>query len=209
MAHRLMFWIIFIAALLLIDIYIYQAILVVTKDWSQGWKLGIRYAFWVPTVFCISAILYFVLGNPDSLSHTARSFLLTGFFAIYLSKIFGIIILFIDDLQRAVKYAAQFFYRGGSGELPGEPISRSELLSKTALVATAVPFGAMAYGVISGAQRQPNGTVTTRTLLSTGFQISTFGEDANGEIYVASYNRGTLHRVTDIAPIVRRRAVRQ
>jgi uncharacterized protein len=151
MTHRLMFWIIFIAALLLIDIYIYQAILTVTKDWSSGWKQGIRYAFWMPTVFCISAILYYVLGNPDSLSHTARSFLLTGFFAIYLSKIFGILILFIDDLQRAVKFAAKFFYRGGSGELPGDPISRSEFLSKAALVATAVPFGAMAYGVISGA----------------------------------------------------------
>jgi len=64
-------------------------------------------------------------------------------------------------------------------------------------------------GVISGARRQPDGTVTTRTLLSTGFLISTFGEDVNGEIYVASYNRGTLHRVTDTAPIVRRRAVRK
>jgi hypothetical protein len=70
-------------------------------------------------------------------------------------------------------------------------------------------YGDFCSGVISGARRQPNGTVTIRALLSTGFQISTFGEDLNGEIYVASYNRGTLHRVTDTNPIVRRRAVRQ
>jgi glucose/arabinose dehydrogenase len=64
-------------------------------------------------------------------------------------------------------------------------------------------------GVISGARRQPNGAVTTRALLSTGFLISTFGEDVNGEVYVASYNKGALYRVTDTAPIVRRRAVRK
>jgi glucose/arabinose dehydrogenase len=64
-------------------------------------------------------------------------------------------------------------------------------------------------GVISGARRQPDGSVTTRALRSAGFLISTFGEDANGEIYVAGYNTGVLYRLTDTAPIVRRRAVRK
>lgn len=64
-------------------------------------------------------------------------------------------------------------------------------------------------GVISGARRQPDGTVSTRTLRSAGFLISTFGEDVNGEIYVAGYNTGALYRLTDIAPIVKRRAVRK
>jgi hypothetical protein len=35
--------------------------------------------------------------------------------------------------------------------LPGEAISRSEFLSKAALVASAVPFTAFTWGVISGA----------------------------------------------------------
>jgi uncharacterized protein len=146
-----MFWFIFIAAILLIDLYVFQAVINITKDWTSVWRQVIRYAFWVPTVICVGGILYYVLGNPYSLSHTARSFLLTGFFAIYLSKLFGVIVLFVDDLQRGIKWAAKFFYRGGSGELPGDPISRSDFLSKTALIATAIPFGAMAYGVISGA----------------------------------------------------------
>jgi uncharacterized protein len=151
MISRLMFWFIFIAAILLIDLYVFQAVINITKDWTSVWRQVIRYAFWVPTVICVGGILYYVLGNPYSLSHTARSFLLTGFFAIYLSKLFGVIVLFVDDLQRGIKWAAKFFYRGGSGELPGDPISRSDFLSKTALIATAIPFGAMAYGVISGA----------------------------------------------------------
>jgi predicted MPP superfamily phosphohydrolase len=151
MLTRLMFWLILIATMLLIDVYIYQAVLTVTSDLTSTWKQIARYGFWLPTVICVSIILYYVLGNPDNISHTARSFLLTGFFAIYFSKLFGIVILFMDDLHRGVKWVARLFYRGASGEMPGEAISRSEFLAKTALVASAIPFGAMAYGVISGA----------------------------------------------------------
>ena len=42
-------------------------------------------------------------------------------------------------------------FTSSGDKLPGEAITRSEFLTKAALVATAVPFGAMAYGVISGA----------------------------------------------------------
>jgi uncharacterized protein len=151
MLTRLMFWTIFIAVLLLIDYYVYQAVITITNDWTTSWKQVARYAFWSPTVIVVGGILYYVLGNPYSLSHTARSFLLTGFFAIYVSKLFAVLFLFIDDIQRGIRWTAKFFYRGGDPSLPGDPITRSEFLSKTALVAAAVPFGAMAYGIISGA----------------------------------------------------------
>jgi uncharacterized protein len=151
MLTRLMFWFIFIAALLLIDIYVYQAVITISHTWTPFWKQLARYAYWAPTAFFIGALLYYVLGNPYAFSQTARSCLLTGFFAVYLSKVFGVVVLFIDDLQRGIKWVAKFFYKGASGELPGEPISRSVFLAKTAMVASAIPFGAMAYGVISGA----------------------------------------------------------
>src|SRR5436190_23643756 len=151
MLTRLMFWFLFIAALVLIDVYVYQAIITITKDWTPVWRQVARYAYWTPTGIIIAALLYYVLGNPDNISHTARSFLLTGFFAIYVSKLFGVLVLFIDDLQRGIKWVARLFYRGGDGELPGDPISRSEFLSKAAVVASTVPFAAMAYGLISGA----------------------------------------------------------
>jgi uncharacterized protein len=151
MHGRLMFWFIFIAALLVIDYYVFQAVITITKDWTSSWKSIIRYGFWFPTFFCIASILYYVLGDPDTLSQTTRSLLLTSLFAIYLSKLFAVVVLFIDDAQRGIRWAAKFFYKGGPEGLPGEPITRSEFLSKTAMIAAAVPLGAMAYGVISGA----------------------------------------------------------
>jgi uncharacterized protein len=151
MINRLMFWFIFVAVLLLIDWYLFQAIITITRDWTSVWRQIVRYSFWIPTLLSVGGILYYVVGDPYSLSQNARSIILTSFFGIYLSKLFGIIVLFVDDLHRGVKWVARLFYRGASGELPGDAISRSEFLSKTAMIATAIPFGAMAYGVISGA----------------------------------------------------------
>jgi glucose/arabinose dehydrogenase len=69
-------------------------------------------------------------------------------------------------------------------------------------------YGDYCNGVIWGGTLQPDATVITRVLLDTNFFISTFGEDANGEVYVADYNGGVIYHVTDPAPVVRRRAVR-
>src|ERR1043166_826313 len=43
-------------------------------------------------------------------------------------------------------------------------------------------------GIISGAIPQGNGTWETQELLSTGFSITTFGQDEAGELYVVQYN---------------------
>jgi predicted MPP superfamily phosphohydrolase len=146
-----MYWFLVVAILLLIDVYIFQAVLNITKNWTSIARPIVRFGFWVPTVVCIGAILYYVVGNPDNMSHTTRSFWLTGIFAVYISKIFGVLVLFIDDLHRLVKWVAGLFYRGAEGQLPGNAITRSEFLSKAAIAVAAVPFTAMAYGIISGA----------------------------------------------------------
>jgi hypothetical protein len=52
--------------------------------------------------------------------------------------------------------------------------------------------------------------VTSRQLLDVTFNISTFGEDANGEIYLADYNSGTIYKLADDRPLsTKRRAVRK
>ncbi len=151
MGFRMMNWIIIIAILLVIDWYVFQAVLTITKDWTSAWKPLVRYGFWVPTAVCIGAILYYVLGDPYTVSHQVRSFVITGIFAVYVSKLFAVVVLFIDDIHRGVKWVANLFYRGPEGKLPGEAITRSEFLSKTAVAVAAIPFTAMAYGIISGA----------------------------------------------------------
>jgi glucose/arabinose dehydrogenase len=70
-------------------------------------------------------------------------------------------------------------------------------------------YGDYCTGTIFGATQQADGSWTSQTLLSTHLAISTFGEDQNGELYVADLN-GTVYQITDtLGPQPRRRAVKK
>jgi predicted MPP superfamily phosphohydrolase len=136
---------------LLVDIYLFQAVLAVSKDWTPVWKAAARYAFWVPTIICLGILTWWAVADPYRMGSNTRNIMITVLFATYFSKIFGILFVFIDDIQRGLRWVASLFSNPAPGNATGEGITRSEFLTKAALVATAVPFGAMAYGVISGA----------------------------------------------------------
>ncbi|HET7178236.1 MAG TPA: metallophosphoesterase [Chryseosolibacter sp.] len=135
---------------LVIDFYLFQAVLVASQHWSPLWRKLARYGFWVPTVLCAGAVLWWMLADPYKISSGMRNWIITGLFATYFSKIFGILFLFADDIQRGVRWVAGLF-TGGGEPIGGKAIPRSEFLARAALIATSVPFGTMAYGIISGA----------------------------------------------------------
>ena len=151
MPARIMTFVFFLIAFLLIDLYVFQAVLNVSKSWPSPWKGVSRYSFWVPTILCGAALCWWTFSDPYKISAGMRNWILTGLFATYFSKLFGVVFLLIDDGQRLVRWIARYFSKQPANALPGEIISRSEFLMNAALVATTVPFGAMAYGIISGA----------------------------------------------------------
>src|SRR5207302_4448829 len=65
-------------------------------------------------------------------------------------------------------------------------------------------YGDYCTGRIWGATPQHDGTVTTQLLLDTPLQISSFGEDVRGELYVVNIQGGTVFQITDPAPPHRR-----
>src|SRR5690242_16514366 len=97
------------------------------------------------------ALLWWTFGDMYLMTATTRSLILTGLVAIYLSKMFAVVFLFLEDIVRAGRWVVQYFNKGASGDVAGQAIPRSEFLSKTALAVAAVPLGAMVYGVVSGA----------------------------------------------------------
>lgn len=56
-------------------------------------------------------------------------------------------------------------------------------------------YGDFCRGRIWGASRYPSGVWANSELGIASFNISTFGEDEAGEMYVAAYNTGTIYRV--------------
>jgi len=68
-------------------------------------------------------------------------------------------------------------------------------------------YGDYCSGRIWGAT-ESGGAWSSRVMLTTSTAISTFGEDANGELYLADIKGGVLYQVVDPVPPVRRRAAR-
>ena len=141
----------FILFFLIIDYYFFQAVLVVSKNWSPLWKNAVRYGFWIPTVLSVSALVWWAFGDPYQFSSNVRNWIITGIISSYFPKVIGILFLLVDDLQRGVRWVIALFQKSTTPSSAGEVISRSEFLSKAALVASAVPLTAFAYGIISGA----------------------------------------------------------
>src|SRR6267154_1000434 len=150
MINRIMTLVIFLAIFLLIDAYVFQAVINVSKDWSPLWKQGARYGFWFPTLISVTGLLWWTFSDPYKGTDYLRIYILAGAAILYFSKLFAVLFLFVDDLQRGVQWVVKYFSKSPSN-LPGEAITRSAFLSKAALVASAVPLGLSVYGVISGA----------------------------------------------------------
>jgi predicted MPP superfamily phosphohydrolase len=151
MKARMMILILFSLFFLVVDYYVFQAVITVSKDWTPLWKSVARIGFWIPTILSIAAVAWWALGDPYKMTAQWRTMIFTGLIGIYFSKLFAVVVLFGEDIYRGVRYVINQVGGKSSENLPGESISRSEFISKTALIAAAVPFGAMAYGIISGA----------------------------------------------------------
>ena len=140
-----------LAILLLIDVYVWQAIAFVTRNSSAVWQQVIRYAYWTLTAATFGVILLYNFGDPDLWKGSARSIVFTLIFINYFSKVFAALFLIVDDIIRLGRWVARLFQTGGDSATEGQTITRSEFLTKTALIAGTVPLVSMSYGIISGA----------------------------------------------------------
>src|SRR5690348_11042591 len=125
MRPRIMTFLFVLMFFLVIDFYLFQAVLVASQHWSPLWRRLARYGFWVPTVLSAGAVLWWMLADPYKISSGMRNWIITGLFATYFSKIFGILFLFADDIQRGVRWVAGLF-TGGGEPIGGKAIPRSE-----------------------------------------------------------------------------------
>lgn len=135
---------------LLIDWYVFQAVLNVSKAWTPLWKNAARYGYWVPTLVASVGLIWWAFANPYSGIDRLRMYVLMGSVILYFSKLFAVVFLLIDDLQRGVRWVVRRF-TSSPKQLPGQPITRSDFLSQAALAAASVPLGMSVYGIVTGA----------------------------------------------------------
>ncbi|MDQ1140304.1 metallophosphoesterase [Pedobacter agri] len=149
-----------IAACILItafDIYCFNALMAVFKNWKPKTKKVFGIFYWTFSVLLIVGVFAGIFLN---LFLTLRAIILVAFFLTVACKMAMLPFLLIDDLRRLF---IKLFRKPSKAQLDSaaspqpntlkteESISRSEFLVKAGLVAAAVPLTSLSWGIISGA----------------------------------------------------------
>ncbi|WP_258099739.1 metallophosphoesterase [Marinoscillum pacificum] len=129
------------------DIYIFQALRVVMSDYSVVTRRVLTIVY-----FAISAVLFVGISMYNQLDPkqfaNLRLFITTAFFITLLGKLISALFIFVDDGRRLFTWIANFL-PSKAEETPD--LSRSEFLSKSALIAGTVPIAVFSFGIVSGA----------------------------------------------------------
>lgn len=146
--------------LLLIDWYVWQAVKVSIQNTSANTQNITKYIFWGLTSITMLGMWLYNFTPPEWLGKNLRTIIMVGVFINYFSKIFVVLFLLIDDIVRLFRLIVSKFSSTAtttSISSPDQtsalntPITRSEFLMKTAVIAGAVPALGLTWGIISGA----------------------------------------------------------
>ncbi len=139
------------AVLILIDLYIYQALKTVFRN-ARPWIRKLAYIFhWSITLISLIAVVIYYFEGPVFLPAPIKSAILVSLFLVYFTKLLGILILVIDDLRRLVLRIIRIFRLKAASPEKKSKITRSEFLSQIALFSVALPAATLGFGIISGA----------------------------------------------------------
>jgi predicted MPP superfamily phosphohydrolase len=179
----------FLLFFVLVDVYVHQALKNVferSKKVIRNSVYGAHIAF---AVLAVIALFVYHYAIPDLLPNSLRSYIIVVLFIVYLSKLFGVLFLLIDDIRRSALWA----YRRLK---PAEPsadsrkknvISRSDFLSRLALISVTVPFATMSYGIVSGAHnyRVRRSTIHLKNLPKAwdGIQVGQISDIHSGSFF--------------------------
>ena len=142
------FVLIFLAIMILLDTYVFQAIKVVSHSASPKTKTIIYSIYWTISILAIIGFLIFVLTGPQFLPKKLRTYLFAIVVGLFLGKLISVIFFLVDDMRRLIQWiTGKLFFRNTEGEqLTEGGISRSVFLSWLGLAAGGTLFGSLIYG---------------------------------------------------------------
>jgi len=134
--------------MLLIDLYVYQGVLFFSEGYPYWVKIVWRGSFWLLSAASMLVVSSLLSGRSDKWPSGLVVNLRTLIIILYLSKTVFVLFLLIDDLRRAVTWI--------SGKL-NPPVTtingRSQFLVNLALLAGALPFSSLLYGMLRNKYR--------------------------------------------------------
>ncbi|RNI31551.1 metallophosphoesterase [Rufibacter latericius] len=132
---------------LLIDIYVFQAVRTVAGSFAPGARKAAYIIYWAISLFTLGTLLLALL-TRGSAPNPTRMQVANVLFILFVSKLVIVLFLFLDDLVRLTQWISNTV-RGP--EQPKFDVSRHRFMSQLALVMGALPFTALIWGMVKGA----------------------------------------------------------
>lgn len=129
------------------DIYIFQALRVVMSDYSVLTRRILTAVYFTISIVLFVGITLYNQLDPKQFANL-RLFITTAFFITLLGKLIAALFVLVDDGRRLVAWISGFLPSKSEEQAD---LSRSEFLSKSALIAGTVPIAVFSFGIISGA----------------------------------------------------------
>lgn len=140
-------WII-VAIMALLDVYVFQALKLVSQGAPPKTRTLIFGVYWSVsiTVIIILALLPFI--NLDNWPKNVRNYLFATILGLFFAKLLASVFFLVDDIRRLIQWASgKLFFRNTEGEnVSGDGISRSIFLSWLGLGVGTTIFSSLIYG---------------------------------------------------------------
>lgn len=141
-------WWIIAAIMLLLDIYVYQAVRAVTQHSGERVRMIVSISYWVISVAALAAMLCFPYIMTFQNSKLFRNYVFAILVGLFFAKVLGSVIFLVDDLRRGGIWTMAKVLPDTGARFMGEgnTIPRSSFLSWLGLGIGSALFGTLLYG---------------------------------------------------------------
>jgi predicted MPP superfamily phosphohydrolase len=140
-------WII-LAIIVVIDIYVFQALKTVTQSSANRTRIILFSIYWFLSACTFFFILLMPYLNTENWPKTLRSYTFAILIGLFFSKVVGSIFFLIDDVRRLMMWSIGKLFSNPTVAITtgDEGISRSVFISWLGLAASGTLFGSLVYG---------------------------------------------------------------
>jgi predicted MPP superfamily phosphohydrolase len=143
------FWWILIGFMILLDIYFFQALKVISHSASSRNKTFIYTTYWAISIVAIIILLILPYIHFESQAKFARTTIFALIAGLFFAKLIASLFFIIDDVRRVFQWIVSKLFSSKTpidNLKPEEGISRSVFLSWTGMIMGGGLFGTLIYG---------------------------------------------------------------
>jgi predicted MPP superfamily phosphohydrolase len=134
--------------MVLLDIYVFQAIKWVSHGANSRSRLIIYSAYWSLSILAVLVILSVTVIDLGKWPRGLRNYVFAAIIGLFFAKLIGAVFFLLDDIRRLIQWASvKLFFKNTEGEtVGGDGITRSTFLSWLGLGISGTLFSSLIYG---------------------------------------------------------------